>query len=45
MLTNASNLMHGFKLLFYWTRNMCEEAYMSILSIRRHLTFLRLHTL
>ena len=38
--------MHGFKLLFSnWTPNTCEEAYMSILSIRRHLTFLRLHTL
>ena len=46
MLTNTSNLMHGFKLLFSnWTPNTCEEAYMSILSIRRHLTFLRLHTL
>ena len=46
MLTNTSNLMHGFKLLFSnWTPNTCEEAYMSILSIRRHLTFLRLHIL
>ena len=46
MLTNTCNLMHGFKLLFSnWTPNTCEEAYMSILSIRRHLTFLRLHTL
>ena len=46
MLTNTCNLMHGFKLLFSnWTLNTCEEAYMSILSIRRHLTFLRLHTL